>query len=106
MRCCPGSKRTAVPEAMSITTRRDIDSRPYTLLPQVLREEPGILLQQTTSAQVSPIIRGFTGQSNIYLLDGVRLNTGLGQAYTPTLVGADGGVYAISNATLYAIRAS
>jgi hypothetical protein len=36
----------------------------------------------------------------------VRLNAGLGQAYTPTLVGADGGVYAISNATLYAIRAS
>lgn len=35
----------------------------------------------------------------------VRLNAGLGQAYTPTLVGADGGVYAISNATLYAIRA-
>ena len=40
------------------------------------------------------------------LSQNVRLNTGLGQAYTPTLVGADGGVYAISNATLYAIRAS
>jgi outer membrane receptor protein involved in Fe transport len=64
-----------VPDSMSITTRRDIDARPYTLLPQVLREEPGILLQQTTSAQVSPIIRGFTGQSNVYLVDGVRLNT-------------------------------
>lgn len=36
----------------------------------------------------------------------VRLNAGLGQAYTPTWIGADGGVYAISNATLYAIRAS
>lgn len=36
----------------------------------------------------------------------VRLNAGLGQAYTPTFVGADGGVYAISNATLYAIRAN
>ncbi len=35
----------------------------------------------------------------------VRLNAGLGQAYTPTLVGADGGVYAISDAKLYAIRA-
>ena len=65
-----------VPEALSVTTRRDIDTRPYTLFPQVLREEPGILLQQTTSAQISPIIRGFTGQSNVYLLDGVRLNTG------------------------------
>jgi hypothetical protein len=40
------------------------------------------------------------------LAQGVRLNAGLGQAYTPTFVGADGGVYAISNATLYAIRAS
>ena len=64
------------PETLSVTTRRDIDSRPYTLMPQVLREEPGILLQQTTSAQISPIIRGFTGQSNVYLLDGVRFNTG------------------------------
>lgn len=65
-----------VPDTTSVTSRGDIDARPYTLFAQVLREEPGILLQQTTSAQVSPIIRGFTGQSNIYLLDGVRLNTG------------------------------
>jgi outer membrane receptor protein involved in Fe transport len=70
------SKSFSLPEALSITTRRDINSRPHTLLPQVLREEPGILLQQTTSAQISPIIRGFTGQSNVYLVDGVRLNTG------------------------------
>lgn len=39
------------------------------------------------------------------LSQSVRLNAGLGQAYTPTAVGADGGVYAISNAILYAIRA-
>lgn len=39
------------------------------------------------------------------LSQGVRLNTGLGQAYTPTLIGADGAVYAISNAILYSIRA-
>jgi hypothetical protein len=39
------------------------------------------------------------------LSQNVRLNAGLGQAYTPTLIGADGAVYAISNATLYAIRA-
>lgn len=40
------------------------------------------------------------------LSQSLRLNTGLGQAYTPTLVGADGAVYAISNATLYSVRAS
>jgi hypothetical protein len=40
------------------------------------------------------------------LADNIRITNGLGQAYTPTLVGADGAVYAISNATLYSIRAS
>jgi outer membrane receptor protein involved in Fe transport len=64
------------PESVSVVSRRDLDSRPYTLLTQVLREEPGVLVQQTTSAQTSPSIRGFTGQSNVYLMDGVRLNTG------------------------------
>ena len=38
------------------------------------------------------------------LAKSVRLNSGLGQAYTPTLVGADGAVFAISNATLFSIR--
>ena len=65
-----------VPDALSVTSRRDFWTRPYTLLLQVLGEEPGILMQQTTSSQTSPIIRGFTGQSNVYLVDGVRLNTG------------------------------
>ena len=65
---------TTVPEAVSVTSRRDIESRPHQLLPQVLQEEVGVLVQQTTSGQTSPTIRGFTGQSNVYLLDGVRFN--------------------------------
>ena len=71
----PRERSFAVPESVSVVSRDQIDGRPYTLLPQALREEPGILLQQTTTAQTSPIIRGFTGQSNVYLVDGVRLNT-------------------------------
>jgi hemoglobin/transferrin/lactoferrin receptor protein len=63
-------------DAVSVTSRFDIDSRPHNLLTQVLGEEPGVLLQQTTSAQTSPVIRGFTGQSNVHLVDGVRFNTG------------------------------
>jgi hypothetical protein len=34
----------------------------------------------------------------------LRLTDGLGEAYTPTAVGADGSVYAISNATLFVVR--
>jgi hypothetical protein len=40
------------------------------------------------------------------LSQALQLNSGLGQAYTPTVVGADGAVLAISNAILYSIRAS
>jgi hypothetical protein len=40
------------------------------------------------------------------LSQGIRLTNGLGQAYTPTATGADGAVYAISNATLFVIGSS
>ncbi len=76
-----------LPDAMSVTSRRDIESRPHQLLAQVLAEEPGVLVQQTTSAQVSPIIRGFTGQSNVYLIDGVRLNNAAWRAGPSQYVG-------------------
>jgi outer membrane receptor protein involved in Fe transport len=72
-----GDRETAFdsPQAVSTISRDELQSRPFTLLAQALREEPGILVQQTTTAQTSPVIRGFTGQQNVYLLDGVRLNT-------------------------------
>ena len=67
--------RRNLPQATSVVTRDGMAGRAYQLLPQALREEPGVLVQQTTSAQASPTVRGFTGQSNVYLLDGVRFNT-------------------------------
>ena len=36
----------------------------------------------------------------------VVLTSGIGEAYAPTLVGMDGTVYAINNATLFAIGES
>jgi hypothetical protein len=44
--------------------------------------------------------------TNNTLSQKIQLTSGLGQAYTPTAVGADGAVYAISNATLFSVRAS
>jgi hemoglobin/transferrin/lactoferrin receptor protein len=64
-----------VPEAVGITTREELESRPYQVLPQALREETGVLVQQTTTAQASPFIRGFSAQRIVYLVDGARLNT-------------------------------
>jgi hypothetical protein len=37
------------------------------------------------------------------LADRVVLTSGIGEAYTPTIVGPDGAVYAINNATLFAV---
>ena len=37
------------------------------------------------------------------LSQSLQLNAPLGEAYTPTLIGADGTIYAINDATLYAI---
>lgn len=62
------------PQFTSVLTASEIAMQPYYLLPQALRDQPGVLLQQTTTAQTSPILRGFTGQSNVYLIDGVRFN--------------------------------
>lgn len=66
-----------LPESISVTTRDELEARPHQLLPEVLKEEPGILLQQTTTAQASPFIRGFSAQRIVYLLDGVRFNTSI-----------------------------
>jgi len=64
-----------VPEAVGIVTREELESRPVQVLPQALREETGILVQQTTTAQASVFIRGFSAQRVLSLLDGVRFNT-------------------------------
>ena len=37
------------------------------------------------------------------LSEAITLTSGVGEAYTPTLIGVDGTVYAINNAILFAI---
>ncbi len=37
------------------------------------------------------------------LAEHVVLTSGIGEAYTPTLIGPDGTVYAINDATLFAV---
>ncbi|HVE77520.1 MAG TPA: TonB-dependent receptor, partial [Gemmatimonadaceae bacterium] len=62
------------PEAVALATADELARRPHLILPQALREEPGLHLQQTTAAQGSLFLRGLTGQQVVNLLDGVRLN--------------------------------
>jgi outer membrane receptor protein involved in Fe transport len=64
-----------VPAHTTITDAEAVRSRIQQILPQALAEEPGIVVQQTTSAQGAPVIRGLIGYQNVAIIDGVRLNT-------------------------------
>ena len=72
-----GARETefAVPEAVGLVTSEDLETRPRQILPEMLRDETAVLLQQTTAAQGSPFIRGLSAQRILYLIDGVRFNT-------------------------------
>lgn len=61
--------------AVSVISKEDIENKNITLLPDLLRGEAGVYIQQTTPGQGIPIIRGLKGSENVHLIDGMRLNT-------------------------------
>lgn len=66
----PGQPSTRV-------TREELEDRQPRSVPDALRWEPGVYVQQTSAAQGSPFVRGRTGQQTILLFDGIRLNNSL-----------------------------
>lgn len=62
-------------KAVSVVTKAEILEKNITLLPDLLRDEAGVYIQQTTPGQGIPIIRGLKGSENVHLIDGMRLNT-------------------------------
>ena len=67
-----GPNRTA--PSTSVVDRTDMSRQLYRTTPQALRNVPGVMVQETAPGQGSPYIRGFTGQQNLFLIDGIRLN--------------------------------
>jgi hemoglobin/transferrin/lactoferrin receptor protein len=63
-----------VPENVSVVGERELRERRAVILPQLLEGEPGVAVQQSTSSQGSPYVRGLTGQQVVNLIDGVRFN--------------------------------
>ncbi len=63
-----------IPATVRSLDEAQLRARATDLLPRMLDEEPGILTQQTTPGQGSPILRGQSAQAVLYLLDGVRYN--------------------------------
>jgi hemoglobin/transferrin/lactoferrin receptor protein len=61
-------------QMVSVTSSDDLAGKPTPTLGNALRDMPGVLVQQSTSAQVSPFLRGLTGYQVLNLVDGVRFN--------------------------------
>jgi outer membrane receptor protein involved in Fe transport len=61
--------------ATSVVTAGQLAARPSRILPDALREVPGVQVQQTNAGHGGVIVRGFTGNQVLMMLDGVRLST-------------------------------
>jgi outer membrane receptor protein involved in Fe transport len=67
-------QESKIPATVRSMDEVQLRGRAVDLLPRMLDEEPGILTQQTTPGQGSPILRGQSAQAVLYLVDGVRYN--------------------------------
>jgi outer membrane receptor protein involved in Fe transport len=63
-----------VPQSPAVVTEIDLARHSANILPQALRDVSGVHIQQTTSGQGSPFVRGLTGQQVLHLINGVRFN--------------------------------
>ncbi|MCR9245892.1 MAG: TonB-dependent receptor [bacterium] len=63
-----------VPFTVESIGRETMRQRSYRTVPQVLRDVPGVMVQETAHGHGSPYIRGFTSFRNLFLIDGIRLN--------------------------------
>jgi len=69
-----GEARFELPLNISLTTNRIMAERSQSSTADLIREEPGVLVQKTTHGHGSPIIRGLIGKYVLLLYDGIRLN--------------------------------
>lgn len=67
-------KAISVPYTIEEIDSETIYERNYRSLPQIFRDTPGIMVQETAPGHGSPYIRGFTSFRNLFLIDGIRLN--------------------------------
>ncbi len=65
------------PQLATVVDRETLDRRQASTVFRALQNEVGVTLQQTGNGQLSPFIRGLTGQQILILVDGIRMNTSI-----------------------------
>ena len=63
-----------VPLHVTTLSRRKIRELNVSQAPELLREEPGVLVQKTNQGGGSPVIRGLKANKVLLLIDGIRMN--------------------------------
>jgi outer membrane receptor protein involved in Fe transport len=62
------------PHVVTVRQLERTNGAPLPTVGQAMADGPGILVQQSTPGQVSPFLRGLTGNQVLHLVDGVRFN--------------------------------
>ncbi len=66
-----------VPTAVSVVGTDEIEKQIPQIVPDLLRGQAGVTVQETTPGQGIPIIRGLKGSEVLYLVDGMRLSNAI-----------------------------
>lgn len=69
-----------IPSLGTVVNREALVEKQAGDMAQALQNEVGVLMQQTARGQVSPFLRGLTGQQVLILIDGVRMNNSVYRA--------------------------
>ena len=68
------SDRFNTPEAIELLRSKTIEQNQLRSTPEALSITPGVFVQKTNHGGGSPFIRGLTGNQNLQMIDGIRLN--------------------------------
>ncbi len=64
----------STPTPVSVTTDEEFGGKNFASTADLLKEEPGVLVQKTTHGHGTPILRGQIGKDVLLLFNGIRLN--------------------------------
>jgi hemoglobin/transferrin/lactoferrin receptor protein len=66
-----------IPTAVTTVNSDEIDRQIPQIVPDLLRGQTGVFVQETTPGQGIPIVRGLKGSEVLYLVDGIRLSNAI-----------------------------